>query len=125
MRLTTARYYTPSGRSIQAKGIEPDIVVEQAKIELIAEPQFRSEAELPGALQNIGGTAPAELAERAGHGRQQHDDHAGAQRRRKRRRAAACRARTISSPAPRPDPWPGPLRREQGQLTAVSDRRNS
>ena len=33
MRLTTARYYTPSGRSIQAKGIEPDIFVEAAKIE--------------------------------------------------------------------------------------------
>ena len=33
MRLTTARYYTPSGRSIQAKGIEPDIVVDAAKIE--------------------------------------------------------------------------------------------
>jgi carboxyl-terminal processing protease len=33
MRLTTARYYTPSGRSIQALGIEPDIVVEAAKIE--------------------------------------------------------------------------------------------
>jgi carboxyl-terminal processing protease len=33
MRLTTARYYTPSGRSIQAKGIDPDIIVEAAKIE--------------------------------------------------------------------------------------------
>jgi len=33
MRLTTARYYTPSGRSIQALGIDPDIVVEAAKIE--------------------------------------------------------------------------------------------
>src|SRR5271169_889203 len=33
MRLTTARYYTPSGRSIQAKGIDPDIAVEAAKIE--------------------------------------------------------------------------------------------
>ena len=33
MRLTTARYYTPSGRSIQAKGIEPDITVEPARIE--------------------------------------------------------------------------------------------
>ena len=33
MRLTTARYYTPSGRSIQAKGIDPDIVVEAAKID--------------------------------------------------------------------------------------------
>ena len=33
MRLTTARYYTPSGRSIQAKGIEPDIEVKPAKVE--------------------------------------------------------------------------------------------
>src|SRR5712675_176575 len=37
MRLTTARYYTPSGRSIQAKGIDPDIVVDAAKIEQTAE----------------------------------------------------------------------------------------
>ncbi len=40
MRLTTARYYTPSGRSIQAEGIEPDITVEPAKIEPIAEGQI-------------------------------------------------------------------------------------
>jgi carboxyl-terminal processing protease len=33
MRLTTARYYTPSGRSIQAKGIDPDIQVDAAKID--------------------------------------------------------------------------------------------
>src|SRR3984893_5548562 len=33
MRLTTARYYTRSGRSIQARGIDPDIIVEAAKIE--------------------------------------------------------------------------------------------
>jgi carboxyl-terminal processing protease len=52
MRLTTARYYTPSGASIQAKGIEPDIVVEQAKIEPIASPAGRHEADLPGALSN-------------------------------------------------------------------------
>jgi carboxyl-terminal processing protease len=36
IRLTTARYYTPSGRSIQAKGIEPDIIVEPAKVETIS-----------------------------------------------------------------------------------------
>jgi carboxyl-terminal processing protease len=36
MRLTTARYYTPSGRSIQARGIDPDIIVEAAKIEKTA-----------------------------------------------------------------------------------------
>jgi carboxyl-terminal processing protease len=34
MRLTTSRYYTPSGRSIQAEGIEPDVVINQAKLEL-------------------------------------------------------------------------------------------
>jgi carboxyl-terminal processing protease len=52
MRLTTARYYTPSGRSIQAKGIEPDIEVPQAKIEVIDEGQRRREADLRGALRN-------------------------------------------------------------------------
>jgi carboxyl-terminal processing protease len=50
MRLTTARYYTPSGRSIQAVGIEPDIVVEQARIEEIAQPERRRESDLRGAL---------------------------------------------------------------------------
>lgn len=50
MRLTTARYYTPSGRSIQAKGIEPDIIVEPAKIETLARRKGVSEADLRGAL---------------------------------------------------------------------------
>jgi carboxyl-terminal processing protease len=52
MRLTTARYYTPSGRSIQAKGIEPDITVEPAKIEKVAQGTIRHEADLRGALKN-------------------------------------------------------------------------
>jgi carboxyl-terminal processing protease len=52
MRLTTARYYTPSGRSIQARGIEPDIVVEPAKIERIAQGPITHEADLRGALKN-------------------------------------------------------------------------
>ena len=52
MRLTTARYYTPSGRSIQAKGIEPDIVVEPAKIEKLAAARGLHEADLRGALRN-------------------------------------------------------------------------
>jgi len=51
MRLTTARYYTPSGRSIQAKGIEPDIIVEPAKIETLAVRRF-SESDLRGALDS-------------------------------------------------------------------------
>jgi carboxyl-terminal processing protease len=65
IRLTTARYYTPSGRSIQAKGIEPDIKVEQAKVEVIPGQEFRTEADLPGALQNVGGTAPDDGGDQA------------------------------------------------------------
>ena len=61
MRLTTARYYTPSGRSIQALGISPDIVVNQPPVDPAAavkpeEPKSavknRSEADLRGAITN-------------------------------------------------------------------------
>ena len=52
MRLTTSRYYTPSGRSIQAKGIEPDIEVKQARIEDIESRRRSREADLRGALDN-------------------------------------------------------------------------
>lgn len=53
MRITTARYYTPSGRSIQAKGIEPDVTVKQAKIEEVKSYGLNlSEADLKGALKN-------------------------------------------------------------------------
>ena len=49
LRMTTARYYTPSGRSIQAEGIEPHIVVPQGRIEFL-EGQSRHESDLEGAL---------------------------------------------------------------------------
>lgn len=53
MRITTARYYTPSGRSIQAKGIEPDIEVKPAKVELLEDYGLNiTESELKGALKN-------------------------------------------------------------------------
>ncbi|MFD1511556.1 S41 family peptidase [Lacimonas salitolerans] len=59
MRLTTARYYTPSGRSIQALGVSPDIVVEQPRRTPDAEQDeestsrpLRSEADLRGRLNN-------------------------------------------------------------------------
>lgn len=74
MRLTTARYYTPSGRSIQAKGVEPDIVVKPAKYEEIkADRPRRSEADLRGALdadkkdeKGDPGKAPAEGEAKSG-----------------------------------------------------------
>ena len=62
MRLTTARYYTPSGRSIQALGVMPDIVVNQPKVDPEATgtetaaaaeaDKARSEADLRGAITN-------------------------------------------------------------------------
>lgn len=58
MRLTTARYYTPSGRSIQALGVSPDIVVDQPRRDPNAEAEeegarpSRSEADLRGAISN-------------------------------------------------------------------------
>lgn len=52
MRITTARYYTPSGRSIQATGIVPDVVVKPAKIEELDTGIGFSEAEYGNALKN-------------------------------------------------------------------------
>lgn len=63
MRLTTARYYTPSGRSIQAEGIHPDIVVEPAKVEPIETPAgLRLEANLRGHLDKGSTATNAEKA---------------------------------------------------------------
>ncbi|MFO1371727.1 MAG: S41 family peptidase [Candidatus Competibacteraceae bacterium] len=54
VKLTTARYYTPNGRSIQAEGIEPDIKLKSLKIATDngAEPDFLKEADLSGHLRN-------------------------------------------------------------------------
>jgi carboxyl-terminal processing protease len=54
IRLTTALYYTPSGVSIQAKGIEPDVVVPPARIEPLPQPEVVREANLAHALKNTG-----------------------------------------------------------------------
>ncbi|MGM0565078.1 MAG: S41 family peptidase [Pseudomonadota bacterium] len=54
VKLTTARYYTPSGRSIQAEGIEPDIKLSRLKVELLEDMGYKpvSEADLSGHLEN-------------------------------------------------------------------------
>jgi carboxyl-terminal processing protease len=52
IRLTTARYYTPAGTSIQAKGIVPDIEVQQSRVEVIDQGLGRREADLRGRLEN-------------------------------------------------------------------------
>jgi carboxyl-terminal processing protease len=64
MRLTTARYYTPSGRSIQGLGITPDVPVTETREET---PRFgpEREADLNRVLQNRGGTPDAQPAPRS------------------------------------------------------------
>lgn len=70
VKLTTARYYTPSGRSIQAEGIEPDIALARVKLEALDKQDFTpvKEADLSHHLQN--GKKPAkedtEISEEAG-----------------------------------------------------------
>ncbi|HUB44822.1 MAG TPA: S41 family peptidase [Acetobacteraceae bacterium] len=63
MRLTTARYYTPSGRSIQGLGIEPDVHVRESRDE---EPHFgpAHESDLNGTITNQGGTGQVSIAPR-------------------------------------------------------------
>jgi len=53
LKLTTARYYTPKGRSIQAAGIVPDIITEQAKLtHTDADQELLKESDLAGHLEN-------------------------------------------------------------------------
>ena len=55
VKLTTALYFTPNGRSIQAEGIEPDIFVDRAKVTTFSEAGRVSEADLSGHLSNGNG----------------------------------------------------------------------
>lgn len=55
LKLTTARYFTPSGRSIQAQGIVPDIRIDDARLTQRAEDGAFREADLPGHLSNNNG----------------------------------------------------------------------
>ncbi len=51
IKLTTARYFTPRGRSIQAQGIQPDVHVEQSEVTTY-EQSYYKESDLPGHLSN-------------------------------------------------------------------------
>jgi carboxyl-terminal processing protease len=61
IKLTTARYFTPSGRSIQAEGIEPDIALSPVKLESVEKSDYTpvKEADLSGHLQNAKATTAA------------------------------------------------------------------
>jgi carboxyl-terminal processing protease len=70
IKLTTARFQTPSGKTIQGKGIDPDLVVAPVKLERLASGMTRHEADLRGALKNTdpvaapAASSPANPAER-------------------------------------------------------------
>jgi carboxyl-terminal processing protease len=59
VKLTTALYFTPNGRSIQAEGIEPDVLVERAKVTAIDSSRRIAERDLDGRLDNAGGNTQA------------------------------------------------------------------
>ncbi len=58
LKLTTARYYTPSGRSIQATGVMPDVITEEAKVTKREKDEALKEADLTGHLENKGKSTP-------------------------------------------------------------------
>ena len=61
IKLTTSLYFTPSGRSIQAQGIEPDILVENALVTRRSRNVAQiSESNLPNRLDNANGISEAE-----------------------------------------------------------------
>ena len=65
IKLTTALYFTPSGRSIQAQGIKPDIVVEPAKVQTLKQgDDMITEADLSGHLHNVDGASDNNSAAR-------------------------------------------------------------
>lgn len=74
LKLTTARYFTPSGRSIQAQGIQPDVIVEDAELKKVEGRLMPKEKDLSGHLFNaqIDELKNAELEE-AGKGLSERD----------------------------------------------------
>ena len=60
LKLTTSLYYTPSGRSIQAEGIVPDVVVERAQLTSLEQGNRLREADLNRSIENAGSTVETE-----------------------------------------------------------------
>lgn len=63
VKLTTALYYTPNGRSIQAEGIAPDIRLDNVRLTEVNDVSFPSEADLPGHLEGGNGDEEEEVDE--------------------------------------------------------------
>ncbi|MNE88914.1 Carboxy-terminal processing protease CtpB precursor [compost metagenome] len=74
LKLTTALYYTPNGRSIQAQGIVPDIEVARAKLTREQDDENIKEADLQGHLGNGNGGADRPSQSKAGQPERPQDD---------------------------------------------------
>ncbi len=75
LKLTTARYFTPSGRSIQARGIDPDVEINA--VEIVANGDARTrEADLEGHLGKTAGPASDSAGQRSAHDISPQDDYA-------------------------------------------------
>lgn len=66
VKLTTALYFTPNGRSIQAEGIKPDVIVERAKVETFDESGRIKERDLAGHLDNVDAEGNLEIEASSG-----------------------------------------------------------
>jgi carboxyl-terminal processing protease len=66
IKLTTARYFTPNGRSIQAQGIQPDVFVEQSEVTTY-EQSYYKESDLSGHLSNGNGEEESEKTHESDH----------------------------------------------------------
>jgi carboxyl-terminal processing protease len=99
VKLTTARYYTPNGRSIQAKGIVPDFVVEDATVD---SKLFTREADLQRHLESDAEKAAAKKAEVAG-------------------RPAETAAPAPAKPAPKAAPGAGAASKTDGKEAAAKE----
>jgi carboxyl-terminal processing protease len=110
IKLTTARYYTPNGRSIQAKGITPDIPLESA-IDKNASLRLR-EADLSKHLDD--GKPAADSAAENKDGKDSKEVE-------KEKALAAARAKYNFTPAARPEVDPKELRPEPGQIVSPKD----
>ena len=75
LRLTTALYYTPSGRSIQGQGITPDEIVPLPKDEQVANALVTYESDLYGSLKPTGALAPTKSNPNPSAAAQQTTDH--------------------------------------------------
>lgn len=111
VKLTTALYFTPNGRSIQAEGIKPDITVERARVETFDESRRISEKDLAGHLDNT--KAQEAVEEEASRGLISRDNQLY-------EALTLLKGINILNPRPAPEPMPVPAQQTASTETPAS-----